>query len=138
MTVIKQFFPELDAKWLEPLDNQVFIQLKYTQVSKIFKLPQSEKRAEQLASSVGKVIAKGCAAYKKKDGSGEVWPDYNVEVGDYVIVCKGIATNYIWLKHPENKDDEVLLISMPDSGIKQRILNPLKAIESLADIKLGA
>lgn len=138
MTTLKDFFPKLDIEWVQPLDNQVLIQVKYTQLSKLLKLYQSEKRAEQLASSVGKVIAIGNAAYKSKDGKGTPWPDYNVEVGEYVIVPKGIGTNYMWFKHPEAVEDEILVISMPDSNIKQKILNPIKAIESLADLKLGA
>lgn len=135
---LKQFFPKVNIDWLQPLDNQVLVQVKFTQLSKLFKVNQGDRRAEQVASSVGKVVALGDAAYKKKDGSREPWPDYNVTIGEYIVVPKGIGSNYIWLKHPEISDEEVLFITMPDSNVKQKIINPIKAIRSLADLKLGA
>ena len=135
--VLNDFFPKLDVKWLEPLDNQVIVQVQFKEISKLFILNQSEKRAEQLGASLGKVISKGAAAYKSKDGNRTEWPDYNVALNDYVIVPKGIGANYIWFKHPTIENQEILVISMADTSLKQRVTNPIKALGTLADLKIG-
>lgn len=130
-------FPKLDMSWIEPLDNQVIVQVQFTRVSSFLHITKEEQRAAQRMSSLGKVLAKGSAAYRTKNESNLQWQNYNVEIGDYVLVPKGIGAQYVWTKHSDFVDSEILIIMLPDVCIKHRILQPLEALKILSDLQIG-
>jgi co-chaperonin GroES (HSP10) len=87
---LKEAFPTVDPMII-PLGARVLVQLRAVKEkvsSAGILLPEEVKEAEKWNTQVGKVLALGPIAFKKRD-SNDPWPEGAwVEVGDFVRVVK--------------------------------------------------
>jgi co-chaperonin GroES (HSP10) len=87
---LNEAFPDVDPM-IKPLGARILVQLRAVKEkisSAGILLPEETKEAEKWNTQVGKVLAVGPIAFKKRD-SNEPWPEGAwCEVGDYVRVIK--------------------------------------------------
>jgi len=87
---LNEAFPNVDPM-IKPLGARILVQLRAVKEkisSAGILLPEETKETEKWNTQVGKVLAVGPIAFKKRD-SNEPWPEGAwCEVGDYVRVIK--------------------------------------------------
>lgn len=87
---LNEAFPDIDPM-IKPLGARILVQLRAVKEkisSAGILLPEETKEAEKWNTQVGKVLAVGPIAFKKRD-TNEPWPEGSwCEVGDYVRVIK--------------------------------------------------
>ena len=87
---LNEAFPNVDPM-IKPLGARILVQLRAVKEkisSAGILLPEETKEAEKWNTQVGKVLAVGPIAFKKRD-TNEPWPEGSwCDVGDYVRVIK--------------------------------------------------
>lgn len=120
-------FPAVDPG-VQPVGGRVLIQLRQVKqrtTSSGIVLVQETKDTERHQNMIGKIVAMGALAFKKRDTM-EAWPEGAwVDVGDYVRVPRWSGDRFT-VPHPNAKgldpyEDEVSFVIMNDHEIWGRV-----------------
>lgn len=117
------YFPERDVSWVTPLDNQVLIQVAFTEVSALMTYDEAYVKAEQVSNRVGLIKKLGASAYTDK-ATGEQWANYDVKVGDVILLPEMAIATTFWV-------DGVLFSLVADVHVKAIVNNPELALSCL-------
>lgn len=117
------FFPDRDISWLKPLDNQVLIQVAFTEVSHLMAYDEAYVKAEQLSNRVGLIKKLGASAYTDKD-TGKPWANYDVKEGDTILLPEMAIATTLWI-------DGVLFSLVADVHVKAIVSDPAGALSCL-------
>lgn len=129
-TAVNDAFPAVDAG-ATPLGARVLVQLRMAKkrvtASGII-LAQETRDTEKAQNPVGKVVAMGPLAFKKRD-SMEPWPEGSwCEVGDYLRIPKWTGDRWeVKLPNAPEGEDKVEFIVLNDHEVIAKITgNPLE------------
>ena len=125
-TDVQEAFPVVDPG-AKPLGARVLVQMRLAKkkLSSGIYLPQETRDTERAQNPVGKVVAIGPLAFKKRD-SMEPWPEGSwCEVGDFLRVPKWTGDR--WTVKIGDTEDEVEFMIMNDHEVIAKVTgNPLE------------
>lgn len=123
-------FPVVDSGAV-PLGARILVQLRRPKkkiTSSGIILPQETRDTEKAQNPVGKVVAIGPLAFKKRDTM-EPWPEGSwCEIGDFLRVPKWTGDRWeVAVPHADESDDKVEFIILNDHEVIAKVTgNPLE------------
>jgi len=122
---VQEAFPVVDPG-ARPLGARVLVQMRLAKkkLSSGIYLPPETRDTERAQNPVGKVVAIGPLAFKKRDTM-EPWPEGSwCELGDFLRVPKWTGDR--WTVRIDGTDDEVEFMIMNDHEVIAKVTgNPL-------------
>jgi len=123
---VAEAFPLVDPG-AKPLGGRVLVQMRLAKkkLKSGLILPSETRDTERAQNPVGKVVAIGPLAFKKRD-SMEPWPEGSwCDVGDFLRVPKWTGDR--WTVKLDNGEDEVEFMIMNDHEVIAKVTgNPLE------------
>jgi len=123
---VAEAFPLVDPG-AKPLGGRVLVQMRLAKkkLKSGLILPSETRDTERAQNPVGKVVAIGPLAFRKRD-SMEPWPEGSwCEVGDFLRVPKWTGDR--WTVKLDNEEDEVEFMIMNDHEVIAKVTgNPLE------------